>query len=189
MYTEDDKDYREKHHTTSINNNDSNNYYHAYYDNTETINNKKIKKESFLTRIINKFKDNNDDDKYDLTTINHKKHIVIVLILVVVLAILSVILIQTIFIKHPPSNSTKNYVRLLEESINLKIGDVHKLDVVLSDSNANYRLEWFSNNDNIVTVDSNGTVVALKEGEAIILVAYYVDNKVYDAQCIVKVLR
>ena len=172
MYTEDDEEYRKKHYNSkpSINNYNSDNYYQAYYDNeynNQNIKKNKKQRDNFFTKIINKFRNLSDTKEFNSQEINHKKHIVIIIILTIVLVILSIVLIQTVFIKHPPTKETTNYVRLLEENLNLKVGDIYKLNLVLSNSNGNYRIEWFSNNDNIATVDSNGTVVALKEGEAI----------------------
>ena len=90
---------------------------------------------------------------------------------------------KSINIKTPPVGDSTIYVRLNNTELNLNVGDTQKLDVILTGNSNNYRIEWFSNNDNVVTVDNNGNIRAINEGEAIILVAYYLNNNVYDAQC------
>ena len=106
----------------------------------------------------------------------------------IVLISLIVVLLQSINITKPPVGDNSNYVRLKENQINLKVGQSKKLELILSDNNSDYKIEWFSNNDNVVIVE-NGNVKAINEGEAIILVAYYLKDKIYDAECRVYVSK
>jgi len=184
MYTEDDKSKNNKFniHSNNFNNQSSTfeeDYYKDYYNNYHDVSsNQNIKKVSNEVNISKTpFSRNNND-------LSKRKYFVIIIILFIVLSILLVFLIQTINIKSPPVGITKNYIRLINNELELSIGEREKIDFVLSkNDDENYKIEWFSNNDSVVTVDRNGNILAVNKGEAIILVAYYINNKVYDAQC------
>lgn len=205
MYTEDDK-YTKKKPKSKYNNyqsynnqnttyNDTNNleyddYYKDYYEtsNDEVTNNKKNKYFKKRKKITNKRNDYNYQYE-DNNQLFKQKYLVIIIILVIILIALILILYNSINIKTPPVANNSNFVRLYYDELALKVGETKKLDLILSQSNSNYRIEWFSNNDNVVTVDNNGNIKAIKEGEAIILVAYHYDNKIYDAQCYIYVSK
>lgn len=204
MYTEDDKYKKPKFKfnkyqnnkikkTSTMKNNNSEeieDYYKDYYDNYSETSLNKQNNQSSNQELFNNFElpYNNDNyssfETYDKNTLSKKKYVVIIIILFIILSILIVFLIQTINVKAPPIGSNANYVRLYQEELELKPGDTKKLELILSDTkDENYKIEWFSNNDNVVAVDKNGNIIAINKGEAIILVAYYLNNKVYDAQC------
>lgn len=173
------------------------NFYGDYYDDYEDNSNEVDAK---INNTPNKNINNIDTtytDDYSDGTLNKmspwdmfkKKYIVLITILGITLLVLVIFLVKAINIKTPPKGETGNYVRLFYEELEMKVGDKQKLEVTLSDPKNNYKIEWFSNNDSVVEVDSTGNIVAVSEGEAIIMVAYYVDDKVYDAQCTVHVLK
>ena len=173
------------------------NFYGDYYDDYEDNSNEVDAK---INNTPNKNINNIDTtytDDYSDGTLNKmspwdmvkKKYVVLITILGITLLVLVIFLVKTINVKTPPKGETGNYVRLFYEELEMKVGDKQKLEVTLSDPKNNYKIEWFSNNDSVVEVDSTGNIVAVSEGEAIIMVAYYVDDKVYDAQCTVHVLK
>ena len=173
------------------------NFYGDYYDDYEDNSNKI---DTMINATPNKNINNIDTtytDDYSDGTLNKmspwdmfkKKYVVLITILGITLLVLVIFLVKTINVKTPPKGENGNYVRLFYEELEMKVGDRQKLEVTLSDPKNNYKIEWFSNNDSVVEVDSTGNIVAVSEGEAIIMVAYYVDDKVYDAQCIVHVLK
>lgn len=173
------------------------NFYGDYYDDYEDNSNEVDAK---INNTPNKNINNIDTtytDDYSDGTLNKmspwdmfkKKYIVLITILGITLLVLVIFLVKAINVKTPPKGETGNYVRLFYEELEMKVGDKQKLEVTLSDPKNNYKIEWFSNNDSVVEVDSTGNIVAVSEGEAIIMVAYYVDDKVYDAQCTVHVLK
>lgn len=60
-------------------------------------------------------------------------------------------------------------VDIKEESIKIKVGSTRKLNATVYPENAyNKVLEWTSSDESIATVDKNGTVTAVAEGQAII---------------------
>ena len=219
MYTEDDKytKYKPKNNYTSRQNNNDNiklnndspnyyeDYYKDYYDDYDKnkskdndYNNSKtyqepVKKKKYLKPTINKidttYNDNNKNYYYDRNNLFKKKYVVIVIILLILLSVLVVILMHSINVKTLPTGTTNNYINLFYSELELRVGDKKKLEVKLSETTKKYKIEWFSNNDNVVTVDKNGNIVAVNEGEAIILVAYYVDDKIYDDECRIHVLK
>ncbi len=173
------------------------NFYGDYYDDYEDNSNEVDAK---INNTPNKNINNIDTtytDDYSDGTLNKmspwdmfkKKYIVLITILGITLLVLVIFLVKAINVKTPPKGETGNYVRLFYEELEMKVGDKQKLEVTLSDPKNNYKIEWFSNNDSVVEVDSTGNIVAVSEGDAIIMVAYYVDDKVYDAQCTVHVLK
>ena len=170
-------------------------YYKDYYEtnNDEEINEKNNKKNrsSTIRKKANKKRNtyNSSYDNSDNNQLFKQKYLVIIIILVIILGALVLILYNSMNVKTPPTANNSNFVRLYYDELELKVGETRKLDLILSQSNDNYRIEWFSNNDNVVTVDNNGNVKAIKEGEAIVLVAYYLDNKIYDAQCYIYVSK
>lgn len=180
-------------------------YYKDYYDDYDKnkskdndYNNSKtyqepVKKKKYLKPTINKidttYNDNNKNYYYDKNNLFKKKYVVIVIILLILLSVLVVILMHSINVKTLPTGTTNNYINLFYSELELRVGDKKKLEVKLSETTKKYKIEWFSNNDNVVTVDKNGNIVAVNEGEAIILVAYYVDDKIYDDECRIHVLK
>lgn len=207
MYTEDDKytKYKPKNsYSNEIKNNsnikslsqspfDDEDYYKDYYDDYKTYQ-EPVKVTHKAKTTINKIDTtyNDDIDKnyyYDKGSLSKRKYIVLVIILLIVLSVLVVILMHSINVKTLPTGTTNNYINLFYNELELRVGDKKKLEVNLSETSKNYKIEWFSNNDNVVTVDKNGNIVAVNEGDAIILVAYYVDDKVYDDECRIHVLK
>lgn len=179
--------------SVEVNDNFYGDYYDDYKDNSNKI-------DTMINTTPNKNINNIDTtytDDYSDGTLNKmspwdmfkKKYVVLITILGITLLVLVIFLVKAINVKTPPKGETGNYVRLFYEELEMKVGDKQKLEVTLSDPKNNYKIEWFSNNDSVVEVDSTGNIVAVSEGEAIIMVAYYVDDKVYDAQCTVHVLK
>ena len=77
-------------------------------------------------------------------------------------------------------------VDIKEESIKIKVGSTRKLNATVYPENAyNKVLEWTSSDESIATVDENGTVTAISEGEALIT-ARVVGTSLYD-NCVVTV--
>ena len=62
------------------------------------------------------------------------------------------------------------YVHNIEIPSNLSIhvGESNKLNAIVTDSDASYRLKWSSDNENVATVASDGTVVGVGDGTATI---------------------
>ena len=98
-------------------------------------------------------------------------------------------MVRSINVKNPPIGNNSNYVRLQYNQLEMQVGETKKIELILSDMKSDYKIEWFSNNDSVVTVDDNGNIRAINKGEAIILVAYYLNDKVYDAQCYITVSK
>lgn len=201
MYTEDDRKNKfkfKKNNTRSNVNKNYNNsyeedYYKDYYDDYKIVeDDKKIKKKTNVNKLDTSYSDDYSDGtnyNYDKDSLKKKKYGVIIIILVIVLISLIIILLKSLNVSKTPVENSSNYVRLQENQIELKEGDSKKLDLILSDTSSNYKIEWFSNDDSVAIVDDNGKVTAINEGEAIILVAYYLNNKVYDAECHINVLK
>lgn len=80
-------------------------------------------------------------------------------------------------------------VILNQTSVNLNEGNTYQLTTIISPSDApNKTLEWDSSNTEIATVDSNGKITAIKQGQATI-VAKTTDGSNITATCEVKVLK
>lgn len=192
MYTEDDKNKFKKHNTRS-NVAYEEDYYKDYYDDyTNTSKSKKKIKKTTINRLDTSYSDDYSDGtnyNYSKNSLKRKKYTVIIMILFIVLISLIFVLLRVTNITKPPVGNNNNYVRLQENQIELKVGENKKLNLILSDSKSNYKIEWFSNNDNVLVVDNNGNIKAINEGEAIILVAYYLNDKIYDTECHVRVSK
>jgi len=65
----------------------------------------------------------------------------------------------------------------LPSYLDLNVGETSKLNVRVTDSDANYSLKWESTNTNVATVDNNGNVKGIREGTATITCT--ADNGVY----------
>lgn len=129
---------------------------------------------------------NYSKNKYDVLHLN-KKHTIIVISLSLIFIVLISVLARKVYIKTPYVGDNSNYISLQYNQLDMKLGESRKLKLILSDMKSDYRIEWFSSNDNVVTVDNDGNIYATNKGEAIVLVAYYLNNIVYDAQCYVNV--
>ena len=160
----------------------------SHYNDDNVRNSKKKNINKLDTSYTDDLSDNTYYN-YDKKALDKKKFTVIIIILAIFVIALVCILIRTINIKNPPKGNNLNYVRLENDQLNMKIGETKKLELILSNSNSDYKIEWFSNNDNVVTVDNNGNLFAINEGNAVILVAYYLEDKVYDTQCYITVSK
>lgn len=211
MYTEDDKYTKHKRKSDEFRSTISNNYNNITYDEDfykdfeddiydnylidSSLDDDRGKKKKKQKHNINKLDTSYTDDysdntyyNYDKKSLDKKKYTVIIIILVIFLIALVCILLRSINVK-PPSGNNTNYVRLNYDQLDMKIGETKKIDLILSDTNSNYKVKWFSSDDNIVTVDNSGKIFAIKEGNAVIMVAYYLNNKTYDAQCHVTISK
>lgn len=181
MYTEDDK----KSKRSNYDNYDYNDYYADYYGDYQNDEYKPI------NNIDTSYTDDYSNGEYKVSTmnVNRKKYTIIIIVLSIILIILGIILYKTIMVKNIKPE-TNTYIKFFKDEVEIKIGEEKKLDLILSNQHKkNYRIEWFSNNDNVVSVDNNGNIVGVNEGDAIILVAYYLGDKVFDAQCHIYVLK
>lgn len=80
-------------------------------------------------------------------------------------------------------------VILNQTSLNLKEGESYQLTTVINPSDApNKKLEWTSSNSAVASVDSNGKVTAIKQGQATIS-AKTTDGSNITVSCEVKVLK
>lgn len=198
MYTDDDKNNKFSFQKNNTRSNVENiysdysydeNFYKDYYDNNY---NSKVNNKTTINKLDTEYTDDYSDMtdyNYNQNSLKRKKYVVIIMILFIVLVSLVVVLLKSINITKPPVGNNSNYVHLKEKQINLKIGQSEKLELILSDIESNYEIHWFSNNDNVAIVDESGNVKAINEGEAIILVAYYLKDKIYDAECRVYVSK
>ena len=93
--------------------------------------------------------------------------------------------------EEEPTGETEETVRVTDvtitnKTVNLTVDDTYLLQVVVSPENAtNKSVKFFSSDDDIVTVETNGILTARKQGEAIINVKT-VDGGYADT-CLVKV--
>lgn len=80
-------------------------------------------------------------------------------------------------------------VVLNQTSVNLYEGDTYQLTAIISPSDAtNKTLEWSSSNSEVATVDTNGKILAIKQGQATIT-AQTTDGSNLSATCNVEVLE
>ncbi len=79
-------------------------------------------------------------------------------------------------------------ITLSKSSLELQVGETHTLTAKAGDVTSGFT--WKSSDENVVKVESNGTVKALKEGNATVEVSYTLeDQTVVKAQCKVKVVK
>ena len=75
----------------------------------------------------------------------------------------------TVIVPNPVISVTG--VAVSPPNLNIKVGDTYQLISTVSPSNAtNKNIVWSSNNTNIVTVNSNGAIIATGVGEALVTV-------------------
>ena len=79
-------------------------------------------------------------------------------------------------------------ISIVPSSTVLMIGSSVQLRAVLPENTSNKKVTWSSSNKNVATVDANGLVKAVKQGEAIIT-AKTADGSNLSAQCSVKVVQ
>ena len=82
-----------------------------------------------------------------------------------------------------------NSIALDKTTLSLKVGETEQLHATVKPDNAdNKSVLWSSSDENILTVDQNGVINALKAGEALII-ATSIDNPEAKASCRVTVLQ
>ena len=78
------------------------------------------------------------------------------------------------------------YIEINKNVLDLKIGNVEKLEAILGNGKENDKLIWISSNNKIVDVDQAGNVSAISSGSAIVSV-YLNSNSSVRANCYVSV--
>lgn len=82
---------------------------------------------------------------------------------------------------------------LSDKNLYLLVGQKDTLQLTMAPDNASYKdIEWRSTNDKVVTVNQNGVLEAVGEGEAVVMVTHYAANesdKFYEEQCNVTVAK
>lgn len=82
---------------------------------------------------------------------------------------------------------------LSDKNLYLLVGQKDTLQLTMAPDNASYKdIEWRSTNDKVVTVNKNGVLEAVGEGEAVVMVTHYAANesdKFYEEQCNVTVAK
>lgn len=197
MYTKDNKrskNKRNKDKNLSKNNENSNNLEGNFYKDFSN-NDNDIYNISYEQKYNHSEKVKGKGDKLENLYSNNdadfkgKKYTILIIVLLILLVILLFILVKSINVKNSSIDANSNYVRLQHTQLEMKKGEKKKMELILSDMKGNYKIEWFSSNENVAIVDDNGNIYAINEGEAIILVAYYLGNNVYDAQCHINVSK
>lgn len=192
MFTEDDKYERSNSHTSYL---DTENIYADYYDNDIEENSKKNYKYhdnyDYNKDIDTSYDD--EDEKYTepvtVDSVKKKKYGVIIIFLIIILCILLVILYKSLVIQDPVV-AEDTYINFFQSSVEVKLGENKKLDLTLNNVGSNYTIQWFSNNDNIVSVDQNGNITAIQEGKAEIMAIYSENNVIKsETKCEIQVIK
>lgn len=156
-------------------------------------NNKKdntyIEDYDYYSENISSDYDNGYSRKEKISLFQNKKYTVIVIILILVLIILCAVLYKTITVDPKGSGTNSDYIRLFKEEVEIKVDQTVQLEVQLSDTSGDYKLEWFSSDDSVMAIDKNGNVTGIKTGEAYVLAVYTYKGEVYDAKCTVYVIE
>lgn len=156
-------------------------------------NNKKentyIEDYDYYSENISSDYDNGYSKKEKISLFQNKKYTVIVIILILVLIILCAVLYKTITVDPKGSGTNSDYIRLFKEEVEIKVDQTVQLEVQLSDTSGDYKLEWFSSDDSVMAIDKNGNVTGIKTGEAYVLAVYTYKGEVYDAKCTVYVIE
>ncbi len=76
-------------------------------------------------------------------------------------------------------------IQINPPSLNLEVGDTYSLSITTTPSNASKSVSWSSSNPNVVSVNNNGDINALSEGNATISVVSTLDSSVTDSVNIV----
>ena len=187
MYTEDDKEVKVKNQNS---NNDYNDFYTAFND-PDKKETKKNKKENINEQYAEPKEEEDYSDFYDTSEeVEEPKRkdgiktilkIGIILLLVVVLTVLLLVLFN-----RNKDNEAKE-IELYKSSFTLKAGEKDHISYKIVDSSVNITPTFTSSDPNVVTVDANGEITAIADGEATITVHYTVNGKEKAKKCSVKV--
>ena len=172
MYTEDDKVSRKK-----VNNNKSSSFYDEeadFYDSEDTNYN-----------TDDNFYDNVESDTKEDKNI---KKIGLIVIGSIVLAIILIILALVIF-SSKDDDTIKADIRLLTEKISLKVGEEKHISYEILNTEEMLPVSYKSKNESIATVDKNGKVVGVKEGDTKVVISYKSGKKNQEKECEISVTK
>ena len=121
----------------------------------------------------------NENDFYQEMQINVKndgkddKKLKNIFLIVIISAILGIVgLIFAIIFFTNSSNEPEVEIKLLEERVILTIGEEKNISYEVVNAKEDIKAEFNSKNPNVVSVDKNGKIKGLSEGDSIITVSY-----------------
>ena len=121
----------------------------------------------------------NEDDFYQEMKINVQnegnddkrlKKVFLIVIVSAILGILGLILAIVFFTKS--SNEPEVEIKLLEERVILTIGEEKSISYEVVNAEEDIRATFSSKNPNVVSVDNNGKIKGLREGDSVITISY-----------------
>ena len=187
MYTEDDEEVKIKNKNS---NTDYNDFYTSFSEMEEEDKKGSKKKPKKEKKVIEKneedysdFYGNNEEDEPVKESNSNTKTIIrfgIIILLVIILAVLLVILLRK-------GEDEKGDIELSKTNYELKIGDKDYISYKVVDTDKTVTSSFTSSNPNVVTIDANGELTAVGNGEAIITISYTINNKTKVKECTVKV--
>ena len=188
MYTEDDEDVKVKNKSS---NNDYNDFYTSFSESEEKTPKKekgKIKKE-----VVREPKD--EDDYSDFYGINEEEPVVeekdddfkkkvIKIGIIVLLTIVLIILLWVLFNKKKDESGD---IELSQSSYTLKVGEKEYISYKIVDTDSDVTPTFTSSNPSVVSVDANGEIIAVSNGEATIKITYDINGTKKEKECTIKV--
>ena len=195
MYTEDDEKVKVKKNNSK---DDYNDFYTTFAESDEEEskskkssnkkdNNKKKEEKSEPKEEIDysAFYDENDDSSIDSNSIVDKK-VIIKYCVIALLLIILIVLIVVLF-KGCSKNKVIGDIELNNSNISLIPGGSDYISYKVVNTDSKISSSFVSSNTKVATVDENGKVVAVSEGESTITIYYTVDGVNKEKKCTVKV--
>lgn len=131
--------------------------------------------------------DNDNNDYYQDDNQNKLKKIAFIVLIFVILVLLIILIVKVVNNKKTSGNDNKTTTQLIisKASLNLEVGEMFQLLAKIEpQTDSSTIFEWVSRDENVATVDDNGYVTAIAEGETEITVSY---GKAYTQTCVVTV--
>ena len=135
----------------------------------------------------NNDKNNNDYYYQDNNNNNKLKKIAFIVLIFVILVLLVILVVKLVSNRNTNDNNEENRSQLIisKDSLVIDVGETYKLEADFwSSNNEKAVLYWESIDPSIATVDQEGNVVGISEGEVFIIVSY---GEEYNQTCIVTV--
>lgn len=158
MYTEDDNSKKNKNKKNSFYNHE--NDYSMYED--KALYDEPSNDDFYQEMKINNETEGKEDKKL--------KNIFVIIIGSAILGIIGIILAVLFFSK--PSNEPEVEIKLLEEKIIIAVDEEKSISYEVINANEDIHATFKSKNPNVVSVDNNGKIKGLAEGDSIITISF-----------------
>ena len=188
MYTEDDENVKVKNKDSNGSESDFYTSFNAINEEKKNTKKKKVsKKEENVPQDEEDYRDFYDSNETEEVTDDRGKNNNLIRILLIVFLVIFLITLIVILLNKNSNSGSSGDIELAKDNYALKTGETDYISYKIVGTENSVHSTFASSNPNVVTVDSNGQIKAVNNGEATITIKYTIDGKTKEKKINVKV--